>query len=561
MQHSFKIKRAVSGLLALTLLLISACSSSSITQPISTAQPTATISQPTSLISQGKISLSGTASKVDLNKNADKRNEYVLDLTLDTDQKTITGKQTVSYINNSEVALNEVCFHLYPNAFKDEDKVPVDAREMKTAYPNGFSSGYITLTSLKTGSEKAKYTIEGTDGTVLRIKLPSALEKGERITFTFEYTVKLPNYLGRFGYGAKAYNLCNFYPIACVYDLKGFNTDPYYEVGDPFYSDIANYSVTLTLPKDYTVATSGEIKNEKTSGSTKMVTIEANAVRDYAAVVSKQFKRIEKKAGNTTVYSYYYESTDDELGELALTVGAQSIELYSKLYGEYPYPTFSVTQTDFYIGGMEYPNLVLIDQSLYSSGSYAEMILKYVIAHETAHQWWYAMVGNNEVMEPWLDEALTDFTTQLYFTYYETQKYADAVYKAQVEFPYTNYSAYLKEVLSKVDDETKHTGKKYVDMPVYWYYDNTIYSILVYSKGVKVFDVIREELGDQVFFNSLRNYFSEHVLENVTKQDLIDAFFKTSGENLNDFINDLLRGDLPGENTSENTLYQYKIAA
>ena len=289
------------------------------------------------------------------------------------------------------------------------------------------------------------YTITGEDASVLKVKLPTALKKGERVSFEFEYTVKLPNYLGRFGYGDKAYNLCNFYPIASVYDQRGFNNDPYYEVGDPFYSDVADYSVKLTVPSEFTVATSGVIKNEEKSGTSKVLTIEANAVRDYAAVVSNQFKCIEKKVGDTTVYSYYYNTTDDAYGKLALTTGAQSIELYEKLYGDYPYSTFSVVQTDFYIGGMEYPNIILIDQSLYEGGTYGEMILKYVIAHETAHQWWYAMVGNNEVLEPWLDEALTDFTTQLYFRYYETAKYADAVYDAQVAYPYSYYKTYLNE--------------------------------------------------------------------------------------------------------------------
>lgn len=551
MQHSFKIKRLVSGVLVFALLLLSGCASGDV-QPSPTASGNVG-----SLISQGNIALSGQPADVDLNKNADTRNNYVLDLTLDTDNKTVTGKQTVSYINNADISLNEVCFHLYPNAFRDKDKVPVESDKMTTAYPNGFSSGYITLNTLKAGDKDAKYTITGEDATVLKISLAEPLKKGDRITFEFEYTITLPNYLGRFGYGDKSFNLCNFYPIACVYDEKGFNVDPYYAIGDPFYSDVADYNVTLTVPKDFAVATTGQVKKEEKSNKTKTLTIEADAVRDYAAVASEEFKRIERKVGDTVVYSYYYESTDDELGELALKVGAQSIELYEKLFGDYPYSTFSVIQTDFYIGGMEYPNVVLIDKSLYDdSGSYAELLLKYVIAHETAHQWWYAMVGNNEVTEPWLDEALTDFSTQLYFSYYETEKYASAVYNAQVEFPYTYYTAYLNEVLSNVDNDTKHMGKKYVDMPTYWYYDNTIYSILVYSKGVKVMEAIREDMGDQVFFDALRNYFSEHVLENVTKDDLIDAFSKASGKNMSTFINDILRGDLPGENSDTSMLLE-----
>ncbi len=561
MQYATKIRRIVAGTLAATLMFVSGCTASNNS---ATTKPTASAAtEAKSLISQGKIDLNGTATAtVDLTKDSQKRNKYVLELSLDVNQKTITGKQSVSYINNTDISLSEVCFHLYPNSFKTEEKVPVASSEKKQAYPNGFSSGYITLTSLKAGGQKASFTITGEDSSVLKVKLPTALKKAERVTFEFEYTVKLPNYLGRFGYGEKSYNLCNFYPIASVYDERGFNNDPYYEVGDPFYSDVADYSVKLTVPSGFTVATSGVIKNEEKSGNNKVLTIEANAVRDYAAVVSNQFKCIEKKVNNTTVYSYYYDSTDDAYGKLALTTGAQSIELYEKLYGDYPYSTFCVVQTDFYIGGMEYPNIILIDQSLYEGGTYGEMILKYVIAHETAHQWWYAMVGNNEVLEPWLDEALTDFTTQLYFRYYETAKYADAVYDAQVTYPYTYYKTYLNETLAKVDNTTKHFGQMYVDMPTYWYYDNTIYSILVYSKGVKIFDAIRAEMGDQAFFTALRKYYSDNALGNVSKDDLISAFSKASGKNMADFINGMLRGDLPSEKVKTiNTTYIYKIAA
>ena len=84
-----------------------------------------------------------------------------------------------------------------------------------------------------------------------------------------------------------------------------------------------------------------------------------------------------------------------------------ALRAYNRRFGCYPYPTYSVVACDFYIGGMEYPNLVMIDQSLYHQER-AET-LEFVVAHETAHQWWYQMVGNDEVAEPWLDESLTNY--------------------------------------------------------------------------------------------------------------------------------------------------------
>ena len=96
-----------------------------------------------------------------------------------------------------------------------------------------------------------------------------------------------------------------------------------------------------------------------------------------------------------------------------LKAGIDSIKTFNNLFGEYPYDTYSVIASDFYIGGMEYPTLVMIDQSLYNEKD--KFLLEYVIAHETAHQWWYSVIGNDEISEPWLDEALTEYSTILYF--------------------------------------------------------------------------------------------------------------------------------------------------
>ena len=98
-----------------------------------------------------------------------------------------------------------------------------------------------------------------------------------------------------------------------------------------------------------------------------------------------------------------YTLMDASFGQKeSLDAGVKAVKAFSDMIGPYPYPTLSVVQTDFFIGGMEYPNIVLIDQSMYDESEAG--MLEYVIVHEVGHQWFYGVVGNDQVMEPWLDE-------------------------------------------------------------------------------------------------------------------------------------------------------------
>lgn len=84
---------------------------------------------------------------------------------------------------------------------------------------------------------------------ILKINLPKELKKGETIEINMTYKVQIPPCRSRFGYGNNTVQIGNWYPILSVYDKNGWNNDPYYIFGDPFYSDIANYKVKLSVPK------------------------------------------------------------------------------------------------------------------------------------------------------------------------------------------------------------------------------------------------------------------------------------------------------------------------
>ena len=188
----------------------------------------------------------------------------------------------------------------------------------------------------------------------------------------------------------------------CIRDRNGWNLDPYYKVGDPFYSEVANYKVSITTPKEIIVAASGKIISEREDGDKKTYKIEGQLIRDFAWAASKDFVVKEKKVEDTII-KVYSINNDSKLINESLKIGENSIKIFNKIFGKYPYGWYSIVNTEF-PSGMEYPGIVFISNDYFHK--YLIDILEKVIVHETAHQWWYGIVGNNQVDEAWLDEGL-----------------------------------------------------------------------------------------------------------------------------------------------------------
>ena len=419
------------------------------------------------------------------------RNEYTIDVIYDDETNRILCNETLDYINNTKTTLDKIYLHIYPNAFCEEKLVPFEKNEMDRAYPNGFNEGYIDIKNVLQGGNKSKYKIIGEKNDILEIKLDKLLRQGEKINIDLKYNVKLPNCLGRFGYGDNTVNVTNWFPIACVYDDNGWNLKSYEAVGDPFYSDTSNFNVKILAPSKYKLATTGNIKEQKTDTEKNLYTIEGKMVRDFAFILSDKFVVSKTNYKNISINTY---NLNEDMSKEAVNVAKSSIDIFSKLFGDYPYDTYSVVASDFFIGGMEYPMLVMIDESLYNKEN--KFLLEYVIAHETAHQWWYSVIGNDEISEPWLDEALTEYSTVLYFEEKYGKETGDKLIKT-MEVQTRNF---------KANDMFKATTD---------YKDSSEYSLSVYTKGAVVFDKIRKEVGDEVFFNTLREYYSTYKFKNV----------------------------------------------
>ena len=436
----------------------------------------------------------------------------------DENSHTLTCTQEVEYVNNSDNSLSCVKFFLYPNSFKE---VAVSSAYLERAYPNGESFGNINFTSIMADGSECEYSVSD-EGNILTVQIDEIFPE-ESVSIFLEYVVTLANINHRLGYGENTINFGNFYPIACVYE-NGFVENDFASNGDPFYSDIANYEVSLIFNEKYTLATSGEVTSEKLENGKKEVKINGEKLRDFCFVLSDNFEMISNEINGVKVNYYYY---DDDKATQNLETACLALSTFSDLFGEYPYKELNIVKTNFCFGGMEYPNLVYISDAVTDLETY-----EYVIVHEIAHQWWYSVVGNNEFSEAWLDESLTEYSTLLFY-----EKTGRGDYASMTSGALNSYRLFVEVyegVRGDVDESMNRNLSSFSTEPEY--------VNCVYTKGVLLFDSLRAMLGDNKFFKCLENYFDDYAFKNSSSAKLIESFSKTARMDLEGYFNSWLNG-------------------
>lgn len=472
------------------------------------------------------VVLSACATKLEkeIKKESKNLTNYTIELEYNSDY-TLEANQTIDYINTSDINFDKVYMHLYPNNFSEgATHKPVSSLNKSKAYPNGFSEGHISISSLMVGGVEQEVVLSGTDFDILEVSV-GTLAPDDRIDISIEYEVIIPNCLHRFGYGDNTINVANFYPIMAVYDGE-WNLDPYDSNGDPFYSDMANYNINLTAPTDLVLASTGKVENKTSQGDNTTYSIKARAVRDFAFVLSDKFSVVSEKYENVEISYYYY---DDENYAQNLQAAVDSIKTFNNLFGKYPYNTYSVVKANFIHGGMEFPNMVIISDDVCDINDYVN-----VIVHETAHQWWYGLVGNNEYDCGWLDEGLTDYSTALFYKYNPSYgiDFEDII--KNTTNSYVNFVEVYTKVMGGVDTTMTRNLGEYDTEPEYVY--------MAYVKGALLFDSLKENVGEEKFLVAMKKYFKDYKYKNAQPADLIGTFEKTLGCEMRGFFDSWLNG-------------------
>ena len=464
------------------------------------------------------------------NNSETPKSKYELELNFDDENKTLYGKEKVKYTNNSENSFNYLYFHLYPNAFRENSKAKVVAKYNENeAYPNGVSYGEINIKNVMLVNEKCIYAIKGEDENILEVKLKQELFPNESVEIYIEFVVKLANIHHRLGYGDNTINFGNFYPILCVYENgKGFMSKLYNSNGDPFYSECADYIVSISYSKKFNIASSGNnitVKEEKDSCKADIV---GKNIRDFCFVLSDKFV-IEEENLNGIAVKYYGYRNDDNM-KSCLEISVKAMEFFIEKFGEYPYKQISIVKSNFIHGGMEYPNIVLISDK-YSK----QEDLNFVIVHELAHQWWYGLVGNDEYNNAWMDEGLAEYSSLMFFR--ENKIYGhkfENLLNGSIESYKTFLKVYNEVQGGFVDTSMNRALDEFKTEPEY--------TQCIYNKGLLMFNSIENTVGKKKFIKALNKYVSEFRFKNAKPENLIYVFNKTTKSELTGIFNSWLTG-------------------
>jgi len=422
---------------------------------------------------------------------------YRLDLTLDMTGPRLRGHADVLYTNNEDVPLSALYFRLFPNMDEEQG--------------GGTEIEQITLEG-----EQAQPQFE-LGRTALQLPLEPPLAPGAAVEVGLDFQVTVPRGAGG-NYGAFAYqqgilSLAHFYPFVPVYDDEGWNVELAPTFGDIIYADVSLYDVTLTAPAEMVVAATGAtLSVEAHDDGTATWRFASGPARDVNIVLSAEYEVARREVDGIMVNSYYLPE-DAEGGQAVLDFAAEALRIFGQRFGPYPYTELDVVATPTSAAGIEYPGLVVIAERLYDDGNH----LEWVVAHEVAHQWWYNVVGNDQVDEPWLDEALVQYVTSLYWE----DRYGKAVADhARQNLFWDRYEQVRKEGRDRA-----------VAGPVASF-EVEDYGPIVYAKGPLFFHHLRELVGDLVFDDILRAYFQQHRYKIATPESFLAVAEKVSGRDL-----------------------------
>ncbi len=450
------------------------------------------------------------------------RSRYEITAEYIPENRTVAGTVKVSFENCTDNEIPVLKFQMYPNAYREDALYkPVQTAYASSAYYAGESYGEMVISSVN-GAKN--WEVMGEDENILYAYLERSLFPGDKVVLDIGFMTKLAFVNHRTGITKHNVNLGNFYPVLCGIKEDAFVETAYYSDGDPFYTDSADYKLNLTLPKDYVVASTGDLEGERTLESKKVYTMSALNARDFALVLSKDF-RVEYAEVNGKTLSYYYYS--DDKPKATMDTIEECFAFFEESYGEYPYPQYSVVQTGFCYGGMEYACLSFINDKLTGS----ERVR--VIVHETAHQWWYSAVGSDQINEAWQDEGLAEYSTLCFFEAYEKYGFTREGLVAEAMKEYRSYYDVYGSVLGRTDTRMSRHLKEYIS--------DYEYRCLAYDKALVMLDTLRKSVGDEKFSSALRKYYKNNLFRIASAGDLI-ASFEKCGVDVGGFFASFLEG-------------------
>ncbi len=409
------------------------------------------------------------------------RIQYTIAAVLDYPTQSLVVEERIRVPHPTDSFLNEIDLAIPPNSWPGVFSI------------QGVSAGEFPIES---------YT---SDGVILNIRFGSpGWQPGEILDLQILFTLDLPQQNAREGYGPSPFgytvlqtNLVDWYAMVPPYqeELGWIIHDPWL-FGEYLVYPAADFDVSLELGGPGLIAAASSIPVEE--GAALHYSLEA--ARNFVFSISPSYIVLEGETRGTKVLGYIFPGYQVP-GRAAFEATLEALDLYTELYGPYDQPGLSMVQADFN-HGMEYEGLYFQSRGFFDTYSGSEQSYLIAIAvHETAHQWWYGQVANDQALEPWLDEALCTFSELAYY---------EQLYPQSVGWWWgTRVNYYEPE--GRID-RSIYGFQDFVDQ--YLTYRNA-----TYLQGAKFMTALKNELGEEQFYSFLREYAARNRDQLITGED------------------------------------------
>lgn len=495
---------------------------------------------------------------------------FKINVRLDDENHFLYADETIEYINNSPDTLHFLYFHLWPNAYKNNQTAfslqKVELMSKKFYFSPENEKGYIDGLKFKINGDSVRWVFDTEHIDICKIYLKKPLLSGEKIVITTPFYVKIPNSFSRLGHYKESYQISQWFPKPAVYDNKGWHQMPYLDMGE-FYSEFGSFDVSITLPENYIVGATGDLQTESEIKKLDSIAYATSSIKKYSRdntfpVSSKKFKTIRYTENNIHDFAWFADKRFNVLkGNVVLPNSNDSVTTwvfftnyqahywkdaleyvndavyyYSRWLGDYPYKNCSAVEGALAAGGgMEYPTITII------GGTGNAAALENVIMHEVGHNWFYGILGSNERDYPWMDEGLNSF----YELRYLETKYPGKMLRENsgqnmskfldlLQYPLRQQYelGYLFNARRNLDQECTLSSEEYTGMN---------YGVITYWKNAFVFNYLKNYLGDEEFDRIMKIYFETWKFKHPQPEDFYQIFKDNVKEDLSWFFDDVLQ--------------------
>ncbi len=478
------------------------------------------------------------------------RQHYRIEIDVDYHAASFTGREVVRFNNLTRRELESIYFHLYPNVGLEENDSP-----------------WLTVQRVSVGGRELRFSLKCRNA-VLKVDLPAKLEPGKSLDLTLDFAATIPrvqreetsllaHFLQEvsdamsderqprdardiFFAGEQAMLLGYFYPMLATRQVLSSDYSLMAGGGGVVLSEVADYEVTVKTDDDLVVVASGPSVESKPAprGASEHARRErvyrGEKLRGFALVFGEGLKTVEKRVGGVRVVSYFRQG-DERVGQRMLEIAARATEIYAASFGGYPYPVLNVIELPLSAGysGIDFPGMVALAQAYYidfeapqaarlpgivrDQADLIKAALEFTLAHGAAHQWWGGAVGSDPQRTPYLDEALANYSAAYYFEAAYGQAAGEQAIEQQLRAPYQAY-----RLLGGADMEVDKSAKEFRSA--------LQYSAILQAKAALLFAALRQELGDEHFFNALRFYYQTHRFQIVMPDHLRATFLAAASD-------------------------------